>query len=138
MESPNLDTDCGAGRELLTITDDMLVSTAGQDERIDFERGMNCLPWVTCALVVLNVLIFGWELASADRGALIESGALVRGKVVAGEAWRLLTAMFLHADLGHLVGNCAILYIVGMACEHAYGLCARRWCIWGAAFAAGS
>mgnify|MGYP002402241830 CR=1 FL=1 len=29
--------------------------------------------------------------------------------------------MFLHGGPDHLIGNCLVLYIVGMACEHAFG-----------------
>jgi rhomboid protease GluP len=41
--------------------------------------------------------------------------------VLEGEWWRLVTAVFLHGSFDHLLGNCLILYIVGMACEHGLG-----------------
>ncbi|MGH6885651.1 MAG: rhomboid family intramembrane serine protease, partial [Geminicoccales bacterium] len=49
-------------------------------------------------------------------------GALVRERVLAGEWWRMVTAMLLHGGPDHLLGNIFVLYIVGMACEHAFGL----------------
>jgi rhomboid protease GluP len=106
------------------ISDDMLAGPDDPAERIDFEQGMSPLPLLTLALIVANVAVFGWEISAgvlANRDALIAAGALVRNRVLQGEVWRLVTAMFLHADLGHLAGNCVVLYIVGMACEHAYG-----------------
>jgi membrane associated rhomboid family serine protease len=41
---------------------------------------------------------------------------------MAGEIWRLVTAMFLHGGIDHLLGNCAVLYVLAMACEHAFGV----------------
>ena len=41
--------------------------------------------------------LFGWNFWNAGR---MDSAA-----VIAGEWWRPFTALFLHADMGHLVGN---------------------------------
>src|SRR5256886_15245976 len=69
--------------------------------------------------------MFAWETASGalqSRESIIAAGALVRDRVLAGEWWRLISATFLHAGFDHLIGNCLVLYVVGMACEHAFGL----------------
>lgn len=123
MRPPPLHPDDG-DRQPPLISADMLAGADEPAERIDFERGMSPWPLLTCALIAANAAVFAWEIsvrALADRDALIAAGALVRQRVLEGEVWRLLTTMFLHADPGHLVGNCLILYVVGMACEHAYG-----------------
>jgi rhomboid protease GluP len=68
--------------------------------------------------------MFGWEIAAgalADRDTIVEAGALVRERVLAGEWWRLMSAMFLHGGVDHVLGNIIVLYIVGLACEHAFG-----------------
>src|SRR2546430_10302706 len=68
--------------------------------------------------------MFAWETASGalqSRESIIAAGALVRDRVIAGEWWRLISATFLHAGVDHLIGNCLVLYVVGMACEHAFG-----------------
>jgi membrane associated rhomboid family serine protease len=107
------------------------------DGRIDFERRMRKLPRVVLLLIVANVAVFAWEVSAGaflNRKELIESGmalaahvnpleagGLVRARVLAGEWWRVFTAMFLHASPEHLIGNMIALYIVGMACEHAFG-----------------
>jgi rhomboid protease GluP len=106
------------------IAPDMLADDAAPDGPIDFERGMSYLPPVTLALILANILVFGWELRSgalANADAIVAAGALLRQRVLQGEIWRLLTAMFLHGSPEHLIGNCLILYVVGMACEHAFG-----------------
>src|SRR5438094_4266514 len=91
---------------------------------VDFERGMRIAPPLVLALITANVALFGWELATgalASRDGIVEAGALVRDRVLAGEWWRLESATFLHAGWDHLLGNCLVLYVVGMACEHAFG-----------------
>ena len=106
----------------IVITSDMLAP--GTDPRVDFERGMRIAPPLVLALITANVALFGWELATgalASRDGIVEAGALVRDRVLAGEWWRLESATFLHAGWDHLLGNCLVLYVVGMACEHAFG-----------------
>src|SRR5438876_1139570 len=106
----------------IVITRDMLAP--GTDSRVDFERGMRTAPPLILLLIAANVALFGWELAAgalASRESIVEAGALVRDRVLAGEWWRLESATFLHAGWDHLIGNCLVLYVVGMACEHAFG-----------------
>jgi rhomboid protease GluP len=52
---------------------------------------------------------------------LVEAGALASEPVHDGQLWRLVSATFLHGGVGHLMGNMVMLYILGMANEHAYG-----------------
>jgi rhomboid protease GluP len=78
-------------------------------------------------------VVFVWEVSAGaflDSKGAIESGhntnpllagALIREQVLAGEWWRMITAMFLHGSPDHLIGNMIALFIVGMACEHAFG-----------------
>lgn len=92
--------------------------------RIDFERGMRHAPPLILFLIAANLAMFAWELAAgalSDRETIVEAGALVRERVLAGEWWRLMSAMFLHGGFDHIFGNIIVLYIVGLACEHAVG-----------------
>ncbi len=98
----------------IVITPDMLA--AGRDTRVDFERGMRTAPPLILLLIAANVALFGWELAA---GALSSRESII--EALAGEWWRLESATFLHAGWDHLLGNCLVLYVVGMACEHAFG-----------------
>src|SRR5487761_1073746 len=82
-------------------------------------------PPIALALITANVGVFVWEAATgalANTEAIIAAGALHRPEVARGEYWRLLSSMFLHGDTSHLIGNCVVLYILGMACEHAVGV----------------
>ncbi len=104
---------------VLRITPDMLLS-----RRLDFEKRMSRLPAVTVVLLAILAAIFFVETtrgALSSAPALIRAGALVRDAVRGGEWWRLVTMIFLHGSLEHLLGNALALYVLGMVCEHAFG-----------------
>jgi rhomboid protease GluP len=99
------------------------VNTANSG-KIDFERDMSSTPVVTIALIVVNAAIFFITVSRGllrSESAILSAGALSRDLVLHGQVWRLLSAMFLHGSLEHLIGNGVGLFIVGMAAEHAYG-----------------
>jgi rhomboid protease GluP len=98
--------------------------------QVDFERRMRRLPPVTLALVLVLVAIFAAEVAldvldSAEL--LLLAGALAREAVLAGEWWRMVSAVFLHGSLEHVVGNVVALFVLGMVCEHAFGRAQFVW-----------
>jgi rhomboid protease GluP len=53
--------------------------------------------------------------------ALLTHGAIYAPRVSAGEWWRLLTGMFLHASVFHLVVNMVVFWKVGMLVERILG-----------------
>ena len=83
-------------------------------------------PIVTYALIGLNVAVFLAQLATSRAGApwLTTGFALIPTRIVAdpsGEAFTLLTSMFLHASWAHLAGNMLFLHIFGDNVEDALG-----------------
>ena len=52
---------------------------------------------------------------------VLSRGALVPKLVAQGEAWRLLSSMFLHAGFAHLALNMLSLYFLGSFIEGAFG-----------------
>lgn len=93
-------------------------------ERVDLEAGMWPVPPATIALMIACAVIYARQLAIhglANRVRVVESGAMAREEVLRGELWRLVSAGFLHANAEHLIGNLIMLFILGMACEHAFG-----------------
>ncbi len=84
-------------------------------------------PYVNYALIVLNVLAFGiesWLLSRHGDSYVIAGYGLVPARVVAdpaGEAFTILTSMFMHGGLGHLAGNMLFLWIFGDNVEDAIG-----------------
>ncbi|MGB9690000.1 rhomboid family intramembrane serine protease [Thermogutta sp.] len=109
----------------LVITEDMLAEpTATAPPLVDFERGMCWTPAMTLGLIVLNLCFFIPVFSAEKPEQVLDvflKTAIIREKVLAGEVWRMITSLFMHVDLAHLLGNMAALYIVGMACEHAFG-----------------
>src|SRR5437762_13687385 len=96
----------------------------GTDSRVDFERGMRTAPPLILLLIAANVALFAWELAAealASSESIVEAGAVVRDRVLAGEGWSLESATFLHAGWDHLLGNRLELHVVGMACAASSG-----------------
>lgn len=105
--------------EILTIGDAML-----HRDRVDLEAGMNPAPPATIAIALACVAVLVRQLQVGgldDADRIVETGALQRDAVLDGEWWRLISGAFMHADIVHLAGNMVMLYILGMACEHAFG-----------------
>lgn len=82
-----------------------------------------CTPYVTYALIFLNVAMF--LLTAPWAGGMVglwERLALYPVAVVHGELlWGLFTHMFLHAGLLHIGGNMLFLYIFGDNLEDQMG-----------------
>ncbi|MCB0364707.1 MAG: rhomboid family intramembrane serine protease [Bdellovibrionaceae bacterium] len=64
------------------------------------------------------MIVSSWSAWSDAR--LIEWGATIGPRILeSGEVWRLITAQFLHSDLGHLLSNGYMIFILGLF-VHAY------------------
>jgi rhomboid protease GluP len=102
----------------------MLAGDPFHPSRVDFEKGMSTAPAFALALMAANAAVYAWEVRSgalATKESIIAAGAIYGERIFAGEGWRLVTGMFLHGGLGHLVGNCVALYILGLAAQRAWG-----------------
>jgi membrane associated rhomboid family serine protease len=90
-------------------------------------------PWLTYALVALNLLIFLLEASSREMGAgLIRTFAVVPAEVVNPALWwatggrtliAMFTSLFLHGSWGHVIGNMLYLWVFGDNIEDLLG----RW-----------
>lgn len=82
-------------------------------------------PLVSYILLALIVAIFGLELAAGvlnDPAILVQFGAMYGPSILLeGEVWRLLTAMFVHVDIMHILFNGFALYLLGPGIEQIYG-----------------
>lgn len=77
-------------------------------------------PVVSGVLVGINVLVF--ILCSFTGSRLYDLGRLSAFDVlVKGEYARILWAMFLHGDMGHIVNNMVILFFLGAMIEKEVG-----------------
>jgi membrane associated rhomboid family serine protease len=88
----------------------------------DDNSARRIVPFVTYALIVLNVLFFFVELSGGD--AFIEKWAFVPSRFLANpiaDSLTLFTAMFMHAGWLHLGGNMLYLWIFGDNVEDRFG-----------------
>jgi membrane associated rhomboid family serine protease len=75
---------------------------------------------ITRALILLNVLAFGWE--ELDMNRALNFGALTPNSVLLGQQWyRIVTAAFLHGGLVHIGVNMISLWSLGRFIEMAAG-----------------
>lgn len=91
------------------------------------------LRWATPLLAVALSAVFAWsgtQPGAAQRALLLDWGALAgglntlqawEGALRDGSLLRLFTALFLHADWAHLLGNVVFLLIFGLPGERAMG-----------------
>lgn len=82
-----------------------------------------------CALYLLMIATWGikeqaggfFGMLSPPGGALFAFGAKWTQAIAYGQAWRLVTANFLHGGLVHLVFNCYALANLGPLVENSFG-----------------
>jgi len=89
-------------------------------------------PRWTFVLLGINIAIYvlmavlGWQKYGVlgmdqDTRVLVQFGAQQNNMIAQGDFHRLLTSMFLHASLIHLLFNSYALYVVGQDVERLYG-----------------
>lgn len=79
-------------------------------------------PVVTYALIAINILVFLLELSGGEE--FIMRWAFIPSRFMAnpiGDSSTLFSAMFMHAGLGHLIGNMLYLWIFGDNVEDIFG-----------------
>ena len=84
---------------------------------------------VTIVIIVITSLVFFimelWEKSQTSgyflkntTEFLLEHGALYAPKLLEGEWYRVITYLFLHSGIEHLMNNMLVLYFLGNALEH--------------------
>lgn len=82
---------------------------------------------VTPVLVLLNLVVWGLTVATGldvlapDSSGLLDWGANLGMRVLEGEVWRLVAALFLHAGVVHLLMSVVVLTVIGMDLERRIG-----------------
>ena len=78
------------------------------------------MPVVTALIIVVNVIVFGMELAHGEP--FVMQWAAIPAKIASGRHWiTILTAMFLHGSWSHIIGNMVFLWAFGPEGEDARG-----------------
>ena len=86
----------------------------------DADRRPVNFPVMTLILIVINFIVFGFELALGED--FITRWSLVPAHITAGQDLiTILTSMFLHAGWEHILGNMVYLWAFGPEVEDAMG-----------------
>jgi membrane associated rhomboid family serine protease len=88
------------------------------------EREENPVPFVTYILLaIIIVLFYGMWLAGKGNPSLVarQFGSKENALIFEGQIWRLVTPIFLHGNLTHLLTNAISLYWFGTQLERFYG-----------------
>ena len=106
--------------EFFKLTEDMNQKTIKNEKKLAKIFSPK-KPVITYALIVINVIIYLY-LALYDKTGNI-TYLLANNKILvkSGEIYRLITSMFLHANIAHIVFNMYALYSVGPQVERYYG-----------------
>ena len=76
------------------------------------------VPIVTALIVVVNFVVFGFELKGGD--AFVLKWCAVPAEITSGHHWiTILTAMFMHGSWSHILGNMVFLWAFGPEIEDA-------------------
>jgi membrane associated rhomboid family serine protease len=90
------------------------------------ENPTRTVPWVTYAIIAVNVIVWGWQLTSEMAGVawLTTAYGVVPRRLFAdpfGEAFTIFTSMFMHGDWSHIGFNMLFLYVFGDNVEDRLG-----------------
>ena len=72
-------------------------------------------------IVFIITLLFGVGAISPTAQELLEVGGNRRANIASGEYWRLLTSVFIHGGIIHLVMNLVGIFLAGMFLEEKLG-----------------
>jgi len=125
------------GRDILTTLNNYIKSDLSNFHRLtDVESMINIetpaqpLKKVSnispATYTIIGINIFIWVLGRIllrmnGLDSTIIFGIKINQLILQGEYWRLITPMFLHADIMHLFANSFSLYLFGEAIEHIMG-----------------
>ncbi|MDR3575413.1 MAG: rhomboid family intramembrane serine protease [Anaerolineaceae bacterium] len=81
-------------------------------------------PWVSYTMIGLCVVVYLLQSLSQQATGndyLVAFGAKINQYILAGEFWRFITPLFLHASIIHIAFNMYALFILGPGLERFYG-----------------
>jgi len=85
-------------------------------------------PYVNYSIIALNVTIFIWEIIETNffanqfkTGQIFLTFGTLPDLVLQGDFFPIITSMFLHGGIMHIIGNMVFLYIFGDNIEDRFG-----------------
>lgn len=107
---PNAVEPDAAGWAVLAAADDSVRAHAAlaaydEERRAEPARPLEPYPWMSGIALGLLLLWLFSVTGTPSGSRWFEPGAAAAGRIVAGEIWRAVTALTLHADMVHVAGN---------------------------------
>ncbi len=107
---------------MFQMTEELNDKTNKDDKKLAKVFRNNRLPVVTISLIVINIIVYLISMISVGNYEfMINTFANYYVNVQKGEVWRLVTSIFVHTGLLHLLCNMVTLYAVGPIAERYYG-----------------
>lgn len=79
-------------------------------------------PVITWSLILINVVVFIWQISSGlYEGIIIDYGEIPFFVTKGERVFTIFTSMFLHGDLFHILGNMLYLFVFGDNVEDRFG-----------------
>lgn len=88
--------------------------------RENFKQYITLYP-VVSSIIALNLIIYLLTLIPGFGEELIYAGMSVNALIAAGEWWRIITSMFIHAGFTHVLFNMFSLFLFGPELEKIAG-----------------
>ena len=86
----------------------------------DASRRPKRFPVVTAAIILLNAIIFLFELLGGEP--FVKQWSVIPADIVSGQHWvTIISAMFMHGGWMHIIGNMVFLKAFGPEIEDAMG-----------------
>lgn len=105
--------------DMFEMTDELNNKTVEDDKALAKVFRNSDIPLITISLIVINVIVY--LLSLIDYNGIVNNFANYYLYVQNGEYYRLITSMFVHANILHLLSNMYALYVVGPIIEKYYG-----------------
>jgi len=106
--------------EFLKMTEDMNQKTIKNEKKLAKIFSPK-KPIITYILIVLNVMMFMFLLLNDPDDTIFYALSDNREKLLSGQIYRMISSMFVHADILHLFFNMYALYVIGPQVERYYG-----------------
>lgn len=94
----------------------------------DDNQRLHGRPYVTYLLIASNAIIFLAEVIvtanfsdRAATNALLQTYGAIPNKVLGGDIFSVISSMFLHGGIAHLIGNMLFLFVFGDNIEDKFG-----------------
>lgn len=104
----------------MKITNDINSHNKTDAEKVDEVFRMK-YPLVTYILIAINIVFYIFPILFGSYNQIIDKFCIYGENIRMGEYYRLLSGIFLHGNIIHLLLNCYSLYVIGTQLESFLG-----------------